>query len=85
MAGKGPKRPRIVWRYRWNLGEPTPVHFHDKDVVVVYSGPAIDRAERQKLSWMNTRPAKSGSTGATVRTPNSSFEIRQVPLSPSWS
>ncbi len=26
----------IVWRYRWNLGEPTPVHFHDKDVVVVY-------------------------------------------------
>jgi hypothetical protein len=26
----------IVWRYRWNLGEPTPMHFHDKDVVVVY-------------------------------------------------
>jgi hypothetical protein len=26
----------IVWRYRWNPGEPTPVHFHDKDVVVVY-------------------------------------------------
>ena len=26
----------IVWRYRWNLGEPTPTHFHDKDVVVVY-------------------------------------------------
>jgi hypothetical protein len=21
---------------RWNLGEPTPMHFHDKDVVVVY-------------------------------------------------
>ena len=26
----------IVWRYRWNLDEPTPMHFHDKDVVVVY-------------------------------------------------
>jgi hypothetical protein len=26
----------IVWRYRWNLGEPTPMHFHDKDVVVMY-------------------------------------------------
>jgi hypothetical protein len=26
----------IVWSYRWKLGEPTPMHFHDKDVVVVY-------------------------------------------------
>lgn len=26
----------IVWLYRWNPGEPTPMHFHDKDVVVVY-------------------------------------------------
>jgi hypothetical protein len=26
----------IVWAYRWNPGEPTPMHFHDKDVVVVY-------------------------------------------------
>jgi hypothetical protein len=26
----------IVWSYSWNLGEPTPMHFHDKDVVVVY-------------------------------------------------
>ena len=26
----------IVWRYSWNPGEPTPMHFHDKDVVVVY-------------------------------------------------
>lgn len=26
----------IVWRYRWNLGEPTPVHFHNTDVVVTY-------------------------------------------------
>ncbi|MGP0090708.1 MAG: hypothetical protein ACLPKB_12225 [Xanthobacteraceae bacterium] len=26
----------IVWSYRWNPGEPTPMHFHDKDVVVAY-------------------------------------------------
>jgi hypothetical protein len=26
----------IVWHYRWFLNEPTPVHFHDKDVVVTY-------------------------------------------------
>jgi hypothetical protein len=26
----------IVWSYSWNLDEPTPMHFHDKDVVVVY-------------------------------------------------
>jgi len=26
----------IVWSYRWNPGEATPMHFHDKDVVVVF-------------------------------------------------
>jgi hypothetical protein len=26
----------IVWSYHWTPGEPTPMHFHDKDVVVVY-------------------------------------------------
>ena len=26
----------IVWSYHWNPGEPTPMHFHDKDVIVVY-------------------------------------------------
>jgi hypothetical protein len=26
----------VVWNYAWNPGEPTPMHFHDKDVVVVY-------------------------------------------------
>jgi hypothetical protein len=26
----------VVWSYSWNLDEPTPMHFHDKDVVVVY-------------------------------------------------
>lgn len=29
----------VVWSYRWNPGEPTPMHFHDKDVVVVYEEP----------------------------------------------
>jgi len=26
----------VVWSYRWNPGEPTPMHFHDKDAVVVF-------------------------------------------------
>ncbi len=26
----------VVWDYTWKPGEPTPMHFHDKDVVVVY-------------------------------------------------
>jgi hypothetical protein len=26
----------IVWDYTWTLGVPTPMHFHDKDVVVVF-------------------------------------------------
>ena len=26
----------VVWHYRWYPNEPTPVHFHDKDVVVLY-------------------------------------------------
>jgi hypothetical protein len=26
----------LVWKYAWTPGEPTPVHFHDKDVVVLY-------------------------------------------------
>jgi hypothetical protein len=26
----------VVWSHTWKLGEPTPMHFHDKDVVVVY-------------------------------------------------
>ncbi len=29
----------LVWSYHWNPGEPTPMHFHDKDVVVVYEEP----------------------------------------------
>jgi redox-sensitive bicupin YhaK (pirin superfamily) len=26
----------IVWHYSWTKGKPTPMHFHDKDVVVAY-------------------------------------------------
>jgi hypothetical protein len=26
----------VVWDYVWHAGEPTPMHFHDKDAVVVY-------------------------------------------------
>jgi hypothetical protein len=29
----------VMWSYRWTPGEPTPMHFHDKDVVVVYLEP----------------------------------------------
>ena len=28
----------IVWDFTWTRGTPTPMHFHDKDVVVVYLG-----------------------------------------------
>jgi len=28
----------IVWDFTWAKGVPTPMHFHDKDVVVVYLG-----------------------------------------------
>jgi hypothetical protein len=26
----------VVWDYVWRAGEPTPMHFHDKDAMVVY-------------------------------------------------
>jgi hypothetical protein len=28
----------VVWQYTWHAGQPTPMHFHDKDVVVVFEG-----------------------------------------------
>jgi predicted metal-dependent enzyme (double-stranded beta helix superfamily) len=28
----------VIWDYAWTPGKPTPMHFHDKDVVVVYLG-----------------------------------------------
>ena len=26
----------VVWDYTWKLGAPTPMHYHDKDVVVAF-------------------------------------------------
>jgi hypothetical protein len=26
----------VIWDYTWTSGQPTPMHFHDKDTVVVY-------------------------------------------------
>jgi len=26
----------VVWNYVWRKGVPTPMHFHDKDALVVY-------------------------------------------------
>ena len=31
----------IVWDTRWMPGEPTPVHFHDKDALVVYESVGV--------------------------------------------
>ncbi len=31
----------IVWSYRWNTGEPTVMHFHDKDAVVVFEDDGV--------------------------------------------
>ena len=28
----------VIWDYSWIAGKPTAMHFHDKDVVVVYLG-----------------------------------------------
>ena len=28
----------VVWNYRWHPDKPTPMHFHDKDALVVYEG-----------------------------------------------
>jgi len=76
----------IVWRYRWNLGEPTPMHFHDKDVVVVYlEDSALKSTEPDGKSILNEYKAGDIRFNRRDRThtPNSWFEIRQVPLSPS--
>ena len=47
-SGHGPAFPRpavkklldndriVVWDYTWVQGKPTPVHFHDKDLMIVY-------------------------------------------------
>lgn len=52
----------VVWSYRWNPGEPTPMHFHDKDVVVVY---------REDTALVSTTP-----DGAKKRNEYKAFDIR---------
>jgi hypothetical protein len=40
----------VVWDYSWTRGQPTPMHYHDKDVVVVSSRrrcAPIDNADRR--------------------------------------
>lgn len=56
----------IVWDYTWLLGKPTPTHFHDKDVVVVYladgvlasttlDGKVVDNTHTLGLARFNLR------------------------------
>lgn len=52
----------VVWSYRWNPGEPTPMHFHDKDVVVVY---------REDTALVSTTP-----DGAKKLNEYKAFDIR---------
>jgi quercetin dioxygenase-like cupin family protein len=31
----------VAWHYTWNVGVRTPMHYHDKDVVIVYQGDGV--------------------------------------------
>jgi hypothetical protein len=56
----------IVWSYRWNPGEPTPMHFHDKDVVVVYEeDTALKSTTPDGMSTINEY--KAGQTKFNLR------------------
>jgi hypothetical protein len=37
-----------VWNYAWTLGVPTPMHYHDKDVVVVFRNDGLLRSTTPK-------------------------------------
>jgi hypothetical protein len=55
-SGYGPAFPRprvkkllendriVVWDYTWVQGQPTPTHFHDKDVMIVYLADGVLRS-----------------------------------------
>jgi hypothetical protein len=48
----------IVWDYTWTLGKATPMHFHDKDVVVIYfEGGSLQSTTPDGKSVVNTRSA----------------------------
>jgi|SRR5579871_2439615 len=55
----------LVWKYAWTPGEPTPMHFHDKDVVIVYL---------EDTALNSTTP-----DGKTVLNENKQFQIRFNP------
>jgi hypothetical protein len=53
----------IVWDYSWTRGQPTAMHFHDKDVVVVYL---------EDGALMSTTPdGQKTLRSSTTRTPQS--------------
>jgi len=62
----------VVWDYSWTAGKPTAMHFHDKDVVVVYLGngdlSSPPRMERRPST--PTSSARLSSTRVTARTAN---------------
>ena len=56
----------VVWDYTWTLGQPTAMHFHDKDALVVYlknGRGQIDDARRQE----RRHPADGGPGGVQPR------------------
>jgi hypothetical protein len=56
----------IVWDYTWTPGQPTPMHFHDKDVVVIYLGNgSLTSTTRDGKSVVNTW--KPGDTRFNLR------------------
>jgi len=56
----------IVWDYTWTPGKPTVLHFHDKDVVVVY----MEKGELKSTTsdgQVTTRPVSFGNTNFNAR------------------
>ena len=60
----------IVWDYTWTPDVPTPMHFHDKDVVVVFleDGDLKSTTPDGQAVSLPTRQERSDSTLATART-----------------
>jgi quercetin dioxygenase-like cupin family protein len=48
----------VIWEYKWTAGHPTPLHFHDKDAVVVF----MDDGELE-----STTPEGESSVSAVTR------------------
>lgn len=52
----------VVWDYTWSPGAATPMHFHDKDVVVVY----LDDGDLQSTSLDGTVVANPHTLGSVT-------------------